>query len=72
MDVYEEEVGFCENRLEDILQDDIIPRLLTFRNVLITSHRAFLTQAALQNIADATIYNLDCFEKSIYKNELIA
>lgn len=72
LDVYEEEAGlFFEDHSEDILQDDIISRLLTFRNVLITSHQAFLTQTALQNIADATIYNLDCFDKNIdCKNEL--
>ena len=62
---------FFEDHSEDILQDDIISRLLTFRNVLITSHQAFLTQSALQNIADTTIYNLDCFEKNTdCKNEL--
>jgi D-lactate dehydrogenase len=73
LDVYEEEAGlFFEDHSEDILKDDIISRLLTFRNVLITSHQAFLTQTALQNIADSTIYNLDCFEKDIdCKNELI-
>jgi len=72
LDVYEEEAGlFFEDHSEDILQDDIISRLLTFRNVLITSHQAFLTQSALQNIADTTIYNLDCFEKNIEcKNEI--
>jgi D-lactate dehydrogenase len=72
LDVYEEEAGlFFEDHSEDILQDDIISRLLTFRNVLITSHQAFLTQSALQNIAETTIYNLDCFEKNIdCKNEL--
>ena len=72
LDVYEEEAGlFFEDHSEDILQDDIISRLLTFRNVLITSHQAFLTQTALQNISDTTIYNLDCFEKDIdCKNEL--
>ena len=49
----------------------VIQRLMTFKNVLITSHQAFLTQTALQNIADTTIYNLDCFEKNIdCKNEL--
>ena len=64
--IYEEEAGlFFENHSEDILRNDIISRLLTFRDVLITSHHAFLMQTALQNIADATIYNLDCFEKNI-------
>ena len=73
MDVYEEEEGlFFEDHSEEILQDDVIARLMTFRNVLITSHQAFLTQTALQNIADTTIYNLDCFEKNIEcKNEIV-
>jgi D-lactate dehydrogenase len=62
LDVYEEESGlFFMDRSEDILQDDVISRLLTFKNVFITSHQAFLTDTALQNIADTTIYNLDCF-----------
>ena len=65
MDVYEEEEGlFFEDHSEDILVDDVIARLMTFKNVLITSHQAFLTQTALENIADTTIYNLDCFEKN--------
>ncbi|WGF92417.1 2-hydroxyacid dehydrogenase [Aequorivita marisscotiae] len=64
LDVYEEEEGlFFEDHSEDILQDDVIARLMTFNNVLITSHQAFLTKTALTNIAETTIYNLDCFEK---------
>ena len=63
LDVYEEEAGlFFEDHSDDILLDDVIARLMTFRNVLITSHQAFLTQTALKNIADTTIHNLDCFE----------
>ena len=64
LDVYEEEKGlFFEDHSENILQDDQIARLLTFKNVLITSHQGFLTTNALQNIAETTIYNLDCWEK---------
>lgn len=66
MDVYEEEEGlFFEDHSEDILQDDTIARLMTFQNVLITSHQAFLTGTALKNIAETTMFNLDCFEKNI-------
>jgi D-lactate dehydrogenase len=66
LDVYEEEAKlFFEDHSEEILQDDVISRLLTFKNVLITSHQAFLTDTALKNIAETTIYNLDCFQKSI-------
>jgi D-lactate dehydrogenase len=69
LDVYEEEEGlFFEDHSEDILQDDVIARLMTFKNVLITSHQAFLTDTALTNIADTTIENLDAFEKG-EKNE---
>ena len=66
LDVYEEEQNlFFEDHSEEILQDDIIARLLTFQNVLITSHQAFLTDTALQNIARTTIYNLKCFEQGV-------
>ena len=72
MDAYEEETGlFFENHSQDILQDDVIARLMTFKNVLITSHQAFLTDTALKNIATTTFHNLDCFEKNVLSgNEL--
>ena len=72
MDVYEEEEGlFFIDHSSDILQDDTIARLMTFQNVLITSHQGFLTATALQNIAETTIHNLSCFEKNtICENEL--
>ena len=72
IDVYEEEAGlFFEDHSEDIIQDDVISRLLSFKNVLITSHQGFLTQTALENIAATTIYNLDCFDKNLHcKNEV--
>lgn len=63
LDVYEEEAGlFFEDHSSGVLQDDTISRLLTFNNVLITSHQAFLTETALRNIAETTIANLDGFE----------
>ena len=66
IDVYEEEEGlFFEDHSEDILQDDTIARLMTFKNVLITSHQAFLTETALTNIASTTIQNVDFFEEGI-------
>ena len=62
MDVYEEEAGlFFEDHSNDILQDDTLSRLMTFKNVLITSHQGFLTETALTNIAQTTIENLTCF-----------
>lgn len=73
LDVYEEEKElFFEDHSEEILLDDTIARLLTFPNVIITSHQAFLTDTALQNIADITINNLDCFaEGEPCKNEVV-
>jgi len=60
LDVYEEErTLFFEDRSNDILDDDVFARLLTFPNVLITAHQAFLTNEALAAIAEVTIANLD-------------
>lgn len=73
LDVYEEEEGlFFEDHSDDILQDDVIARLMTFNNVLITSHQAFLTETALTNIAETTIYNLDCFDKAVLSGNEIS
>lgn len=74
MDVYEEEEGlFFEDHSDDIILDDTITRLMTFRNVLITSHQGFLTENALKNISESTMLNLDCFEKNtVCKNEINA
>lgn len=59
LDVYEEEGGiFFEDLSCKILQDDDLARLLTFRNVLITAHQAFLTNEALAEIARVTVENL--------------
>mgnify|MGYP005828367753 CR=1 FL=1 len=59
LDVYEEEEGvFFEDLSGKILVDDELARLLTFPNVLITAHRAFLTQEALAEIARVTVANL--------------
>jgi D-lactate dehydrogenase len=73
IDVYEEESGlFFEDHSDQILQDDVIARLMTFQNVMITSHQAFLTHEALVKIAETTCYNLDCWEKGTSsKNELV-
>jgi D-lactate dehydrogenase len=62
LDVYEHEKGlFFYDHSDEILQDDIFARLLSFKNVLITGHHAFLTKNALKNIADTTFYNIDCW-----------
>lgn len=65
LDVYEEEDGvFFENLSDQVLQDDILARLLSFPNVLVTSHQAFLTAEALANIASTTLQNISDFENS--------
>jgi D-lactate dehydrogenase len=59
LDVYEEEEGiFFEDLSGQVLQDDELSRLLTFPNVLITSHQAFLTHEGLSEIARVTVTNL--------------
>jgi D-lactate dehydrogenase len=59
LDVYEEEEGiFFEDLSSEVLQDDDLARLLTFPNVLITSHQAFLTREALTEIACTTVANI--------------
>ena len=72
LDVYEEEEGlFFENLSDQILQDDQLARLLTFPNVLLTSHQAFLTIEALTNIVNTTLENVRDFESgSTLKNEI--
>src|SRR4030095_10088578 len=62
LDVYEEEEGvFFEDLSGQILHDDELARLLTFPNVLITAHQAFLTREALSEIARVTVANLIAF-----------
>lgn len=59
LDVYEEEEGvFFEDLSGQLLEDDELARLLTFPNVLITAHQAFLTKEALEEIARVTTGNL--------------
>lgn len=58
LDVYEEEgANVFENREDDILEHSITSRLLSFPNVIITSHQAFLTSEALTSIAETTLQN---------------
>ena len=59
IDVYEEEEGvFFEDLSGQVLQDDQLSRLLTFPNVLVTAHQAFLTREALGEIARVTVDNV--------------
>jgi lactate dehydrogenase-like 2-hydroxyacid dehydrogenase len=60
IDVYEEEASlFFEDRSSDIIKDDVFARLLTFPNVIVTGHQAFLTNRALRNIAETTVQESD-------------
>ena len=62
MDVYEEESKyFFSDWSTDIMTDDVLARLLTFPNVIITGHQAFLTTNALKNLADTTLENVKAF-----------
>ena len=73
LDVYEEEADvFFEDRSGHILNDDLLSRLISMPNVIVTSHQAFLTEEALNNIAETTVSNiLSCFEKDgMCDNEL--
>ena len=64
LDVYEEEADiFFEDRSGHILDDELLSRLITMPNVIVTSHQAFLTVEALNNIAETTVGNiLSCFD----------
>ena len=62
LDVYEEESKFFYEDLSDrVLTDDVLARLLTFNNVIITSHQGFFTREALDNIASTTMQNIRDF-----------
>ncbi len=64
LDVYEEESElFYEDNSGHILQDDVLARLISMPNVLLTSHQAFLTEEALNNIAEITVRNIGAFLK---------
>ena len=64
LDVYEEEADlFFEDLSEQIIQDDVFARLLTFPNVIITGHQGFFTKEAVERIAETTIKNLDELER---------
>ena len=59
LDVYEEESDiFFEDFSGHIIDDDILARLISMPNVLVTSHQAFLTEEALENIAETTVNNI--------------
>ncbi|RZV57616.1 MAG: 2-hydroxyacid dehydrogenase [Flavobacteriaceae bacterium] len=73
IDVYENERGiFFKDRSLEIPNDDMLTKLIAMPNVLITGHHAYLTKEALTNIAETTIYNLDCWSSDTeLENEIL-
>lgn len=66
LDVYEEEEGvFYEDRSNDIMEDELLARLTTFPNVIITSHMGFFTREAMQSIAIETLENAYALENGL-------
>ena len=66
LDVYEEEEGiFYEDRSNEIIQDEHLARLMTFPNVLVTSHMGFFTREAMQAIAKVTLENAYALENGL-------
>ncbi len=64
LDVYEQESDlFFEDLSNEVIQDDVFQRLLTFPNVIITGHQAFFTANALDKIAQTTLSNITDFEQ---------
>jgi len=72
LDVYEEESNyFFEDHSDKIMPDDILARLLTFNNVIITSHQAFFTNEAMGQIAQVTMENIKTFyDGGLLENEV--
>lgn len=73
LDVYEEEGAyFYEDYSDSIMTDEILARLLSFNNVIVTSHQAFFTEEAMSNIAHTTMDNIkDFFEGKTLQNEVV-
>ncbi|WP_346840863.1 2-hydroxyacid dehydrogenase [Metapseudomonas otitidis] len=73
LDVYEEEANlFFEDRSDLPLQDDVLARLLTFPNVIVTAHQAFLTREALAAIARTTLDNISAWASGAPVNRIEA
>ncbi len=65
IDVYEEEDElFFQDLSDQVVQDDVFARLLTFPNVIVTAHQAFFSHEALAAIAEATLANISEFEQT--------
>ncbi len=71
LDVYEEEAElFFEDRSDLPLQDDVLARLLTFPNVIVTAHQAFLTREALAAIAQTSLDNIAAWAAGLPVNQV--
>ncbi|MEE1018826.1 MAG: NAD(P)-dependent oxidoreductase, partial [Acutalibacteraceae bacterium] len=71
LDVYEEESEyFFEDYSNEIVTDDDLQRLLSFPNVIMTSHQGFFTKEAVKAIAQVTMDNFNRFEKGVIVNEV--
>ena len=72
LDVYEEESElFFEDFSGHILDDDVLARLISMPNVIVTSHQAFLTEEALSNIASTTVNNIsEIYKEGVCANEI--
>ena len=73
LDVYEEEADFFfEDFSGHIIDDDVLARLISMPNVIVSSHQAFLTEEALSNIAETTVNNIISLQKTgTCDNELV-
>ena len=73
IDVYEQEENlFAQDLSDTIIQDELILRLMTFPNVLITAHQAYLTAEALSEIARTTLQNIEAFEQGTFLENQIS
>lgn len=71
LDVYEEEkTTFFKDFSNNIVEDDVLARLISMPNVIVTSHQAFLTKEAVNNIAHTTIENIIDYNSGSCKNQL--
>lgn len=65
-DVYEKEVGsFFKDNASEGIKDELLKKLLSFPNVLLTPHQGFMTKEALTNIAEVTFENINCWEQGL-------
>lgn len=73
LDVYEEEEGkFFKDLSDQVMTDDVLARLMTFTNVLVTGHQAFFTVEAFRTITETTIRNITDFEEGRTSENLLS